>query len=247
MQVQGRVGGARHGGHRLGDHRAVGAAGRQEAAASQAAGRRAGLHHVLHRRKLPGLRRGAQPRLQQRLLRVPRRGALRRPVLLLPRRPPGPAQRHQLPHLRPQPGRVLGLGLEDRLRGLGRGARRAADAAAARPPDAPVLRGGRQRRLRRRGAPQDPAPRLGRPEGRRRHPRFRDEPDGAREPGVPRRGGGAGQEAGRAAQGGHGPVRLLLQLDVAADGRGPRRGCAGAGRALRGVRAATAAAQELRD
>ncbi|XP_037413824.1 uncharacterized protein LOC119276774 isoform X2 [Triticum dicoccoides] len=239
-QVQGWVGGARHGGHGVGDHRAVRAGG----AEGQAQGPRARLQQLLHRAQLRGLRRRAQPRLQRHLLRLPRRLPLRRPLLLLPRRPPLPAQRHQLPHLRPQPRRLLPPRLPLLLR-RGRSPR-ATDAAAARPPDAPLLRRQPQGHLRRRGVPQDTARRLGRRGRRRRHPRLRHQPHGAGQAGLPRRGGRAQQGARRAAAGHHGPVRVLLQLDVAV-GQGRRRRRAEDGRALRRGGAAGAPGEELRD
>uniref|UniRef100_A0A453FD95 Peptidase A1 domain-containing protein n=1 Tax=Aegilops tauschii subsp. strangulata TaxID=200361 RepID=A0A453FD95_AEGTS len=123
---------------------------------------------------------------------------------------------------------------------------RAHDAAAARPPYAPLLRRQPQGHLRRRGVPQDTARRLGRRGGGRRHPRLRHQPHGAGQAGLPRRRGRAQQGARRAAAGHHGPVRVLLQLDVAV-GRGRRRRCAEDGRALRRGGAAGAPREELRD
>jgi hypothetical protein len=229
-QVQGRLRGARRGGHRRGHHRAVGdrERGRQRRRrqAREAAGRGSGLYRHVRRAELPVLGRGAEPGQQQHLVRVPRRRALRGPLLLLPRGPPGPAQRQQLPHLRPG--------------ARGRRRPRRADAAGARPPGEPVLRRGGGRRVRGRRGARHPRGRVGRGPGRRRDPRLRDQPHRPRHPGVPGRGRRARRAPRRAAQGRHGPVRVLLQLDRR------RAGDPQAGGKLRRVGAAGAPRQELR-
>ncbi|KAM3412614.1 hypothetical protein ACQJBY_004005 [Aegilops geniculata] len=225
--VQGQLVGPRRGGHGRGHHRALRL--QRLGPEGEAAGGGAGLHHLLRRPELPGLRRRAQPRQQQHLLRRPRRRALRRPLLLLPRRPPRPAQHLQLPHLRPR-----------RLQR--RRAVAVEDAAAARRPGGPVLRRHGRRRLRRRRGARHPRRGVGRQEERRRHPRLRHQPHHPRHPGVQGRRGRSEQAAGGSAKGDHGPVRVLLQLD----GHGHAAGRPEAGGAVRRVGAAPAAHQELR-
>ncbi|XP_014753587.1 ribose import ATP-binding protein RbsA 1 isoform X2 [Brachypodium distachyon] len=241
LRVQGWVGGARHGGHGVGDHRAVVVVVvvQEQGEEGQAPGPGPGLHGLLHRPKLRGLGRRPEPGLQQRLLRVPRRLALRRPLLLLPRRPSLPPQRHQLPHLRPKLRPLRPVPRRRRARG-------ASDAVGARQPDAPLLRRQHQGHLRGRGVAQDPARRLGGRRRRRRHRRLRHQPHGAGQAGLPRRRGRARQEARPLPARRHGPLRVLLQLDLAV-AQGRRRRPAKAGRALRRVGAAGAAVQELRD